>query len=210
MTLKKQNKTTNKLFLLTNDSNIRQALKNELDKEINNDPHTKVIEELGLTHGAARIDIAVVNGSIHGYELKGDKDTLIRLPGQIEIYNSVLDKVTLVVGRNHLHEAIKIVPEWWGITIAKMFSADSLVEFCPIRKPEFNPKPDYTAIAALLWREEALNILEEINEAKGFRYKNRRAIYQHLANVLDHNELKERVRACLRIRTNWRSVLQYT
>jgi hypothetical protein len=204
MPLNKQNKSTNKLFLLTNDSNIRQALKGKLDKEIANDPDTKVIEELGITHGAARVDIAVVNGSIHGYELKSDKDTLQRLPGQIKIYNSVLDKVTLVVGRNHLHDSIRLVPDWWGITIAKMSSPSSKVKFCPIREPELNPNPNYTAIAALLWREEALNILEEINEAKGLRSKNRKVIYQHLANVLGKNELKERVRICLRTRTDWR------
>lgn len=171
--------------------------------------YTKIIEELGITHGAARIDIAVVNGTIHGYELKSDKDTLNRLPGQIEIYNSVLDKVTLIVGKSHVHKAIKIVPEWWGITIAKITPPKKTVSFCYVRKPKLNPNPDYEAIAALLWREEALNILEEINEAKGVRSKTRNIIYQRLAETLSKNDLKEKVRNCLKIRINWRSDLQY-
>lgn len=191
-------------FLVTTDKNIRVALRNKLDKKFHNDSNTKIIEELGITHGAARIDIAVVNGIIHGYELKSDKDTLNRLPGQIEIYNSVLDKVTLIVGKNHIRDAIRIVPEWWGVTIAKRPSLKSKVKFCSIRESDFNPRPSYAAIAALLWREEALNILEEINEAKGLRSKNRKIIYQHLANVLDKNELKARVQECLKTRTNWR------
>lgn len=200
----KNKKPANKIFLLTNDSNIRQSLRTELDKECENNPDTKIIEELGITHGAARIDIAVVNGSIHGYELKGDKDNLQRLPGQIKVYNSVLDKVTLVVGRNHLHDAIKLVPEWWGITIAKMPTLKNKVEFCPVRDPELNPNPNYEAIAALLWREEALNILEEINEASGLRSKNRSIIYKHLADVLDGKELKSIVRQHLKTRIDWR------
>lgn len=196
-------------FLLTTDKNIRSALKCKLEKKYKKNSNTRIIEELGITHGAARIDIAVVNGVIHGYELKSDKDTLIRLPEQIKIYNSVLDKVTLIVGNSHVHEAIKIVPEWWGITIAKMNSAKSKVTFCNIRESRLNPNPIYTSIASLLWREEALNILKEINEAKGMRSKTRNIIYQRLAEALNEQDLKKKVRECLKTRVNWRSDLQY-
>ncbi|MBU4347694.1 sce7726 family protein [Candidatus Parcubacteria bacterium] len=196
-------------FILTNDKVIRVALKDYLKKSCSAIPNTKIIEELGITHGAARVDIAVVNGCIHGYELKSDKDTLNRLPGQIEIYNSVLDKITLVVGKSHLYEAIKIIPEWWGITIAKIINSDQTVSLCNIREPKQNPKPDYIAVAALLWREEALSILEELNKADGVRSKTRSIIYERLSKELTGQKLKERVRECLQARTNWRSGLQY-
>lgn len=199
-----------KIFILTNDQLIRSSLIKELDKKCLADPNTKVIQELGITHGAARVDIAVVNGVIHGYELKSDKDTLARLPNQIEIYNTVLDKVTLVVGKKHLHEAIKIVPDWWGITLAKINQSEAPVKFCTIRKPRKNKKQDNVAIAALLWREEALNILEQIGQASGMRSKNRKAIYQRLAKVCDDYTLKLKVRDQLRARTNWRADLQCT
>ena len=195
-------------FLLTNDKIIRAALKEKLEESYLGIKNTKIIEELGITHGEARIDIAVVNGVIHGYELKSDRDTLKRLPGQIEIYNTVLDKVTLVVGMNHLHEAMKIVPDWWGITIAKIVDSDGAVSFFNIREPEENKNQNSAAVAALLWREEALKILENIGQAKGMQSKNRKAIYEKLADVLEKKSLNKIVREQLRARVNWRSDLQ--
>jgi hypothetical protein len=195
-------------FVLTNDKIIRTALKEKLEESYFGIKNTKIIEELGITHGEARIDIAVVNGVIHGYELKSDRDTLKRLPGQIEIYNTVLDKVTLVVGMNHLHEAMKIVPDWWGITIAKIVNSDSVVSFFNIREPEENKNQNSAAVAALLWREEALKILENIGQAKGMQSKSRKAIYEKLADVLEKKSLNKIVREQLRTRVNWRSDLQ--
>jgi len=197
----------NQYFILTNDRKIRVALKAKLEASCEGNMNTKIIEELGITHGAARVDIAVVNGVIHGYELKSDMDTLNRLPGQIKIYNSVLDQVTLVVGKNHLYKAIKIVPEWWGITIAKIIDSNDTVSFYNIREPEQNPDQDSAAIAALLWRAEALSILEQIGQARGVRSKPRKDIYKRLAEVLNKQDLGAAVREQLRTRINWRSGL---
>src|SRR5271157_4235418 len=156
-------------FAPTNDKVIRTALKEKLWEEHGQESQVRIIEELGITHGAARVDIAVVNGIIHGYELKSDLDTLLRLPEQMRIYNSVLDQVTLVVGKNHLHEAINTVPEWWGITIAKVIDSSGAISFCKIREAEDNPEKNSVDIASLLWREEALQILEDIDQSRGVR-----------------------------------------
>ena len=191
--------------MLTSDKVIRTALKRKLQAKHKGELHTIIVEELGLKHGAARVDIAVINGVIHGYELKSDLDTLNRLPEQIRIYNSVLDKITIVVGKQHLHSAIKIIPDWWGISIAKMLKPNGKIVFYNIRKPEENPLKDSVAIAKLLWRGEALDILEQLNQADGFRSKKRQIIYERLANVLDQKPLQRKVREYLFIRTNWRS-----
>jgi hypothetical protein len=66
----------------TKDGHLRIALKRRLLTRYSDHPSTLILEELGLKHGAARIDIAVVNGDLHGYELKSDSDTLSRLPRQ--------------------------------------------------------------------------------------------------------------------------------
>lgn len=194
--------------LKTNDSIIRVALMKILSKAYEGDPETKIIEELGLKHGEARVDIAIVNGVIHGYELKSDLDTLIRLPNQMRIYNSVLDQITLVVSKNHLHEAIKLIPDWWGIIIAKMIDSNGDIKFCTIRKPEENHFKDSLSIAKLLWRKEALNILEKINQANGVRSKSRLVIYERLVAILDQKTLGDEVRRCLCTRIDWRSDLQ--
>jgi len=141
---------------------------------------------------------------MHGYEIKSDKDTLQRLPEQMDVFNSVFDKMTLVVGKNHLYQAINIVPEWWGIIVAKINNNGSVI-FNVIRDEEFNKNQNSISVAKLLWREEALRILEKNNEANGFYSKSRDLIYKKLASVLDQKTLNEEVRETIFLRTDWRS-----
>lgn len=186
------------------DYHIRTALKNNLQSRYAKDPSTLIVDELGLRHGAARVDVAVINGTIHGYELKSDCDTLGRLPSQVKIYNSVLDRVTLVIGKRHLEEGTKLVPEWWGIKLAEL-GARGGMRFTEIRRPRINPFQDILAVCKLLWREEALTLLEELGEAEGVRWKPRAAIYARLAQVGAPDLIRSRVRHQLRNRTHWRS-----
>jgi hypothetical protein len=142
---------------------------------------------------------------MHGYEIKSDCDTLDRLPEQMNEFNDVFDKLTLVVGKRHLYDAIYIVPDWWGIILAKI-DANQEIFFQTIREADVNQSQVGVSIARLLWKEEALQILEEQNKAQGVRSKPREFIYQRLSNVLDVNTLKEKVRDALLIsRGAWRS-----
>lgn len=193
----------------TNDKSIRGALKELLLKDHADQLDTKVVEELGLEQGTSRIDIAVINGILHGYELKGDLDSLIRLPEQMKTYNSIFDKVTLVVGKDHLHNAINMIPNWWGVVIAKFGDNSNKIKFCEIRKSETNPITDCLSIASLLWKDESLAILEKYNEAKTVKYKSKKIINEHLVKVLDTQTLKDHVRKCLVTRQNWRSDTLY-
>lgn len=190
-----------------NDHQLRRALKSKVLARHAKDPDTRIFEELGLRHGLARVDIAVVNGSIHGYELKSDKDNLKRLPHQINIYNSVLDKITLVAGHRHANEAINLVPAWWGIKIARLTSRGGL-EFENHRRARRNPSVDPLSVCKLLWRDEALTLLDELGEAEGVRHKPRAIVYSRLSQVADLGNLQERVRRQLKSRTNWRAVEQ--
>ena len=197
----------------TNDRIIRIALGTVLEKDLEkinleNKHPSKIFEEFGVRHGTARIDIAVINGEMHGYEIKSDRDTLKRLSKQMNEYNAVFDKLTLVVGRRHLYNAINIIPDWWGIMIAKI-DTNKKVAFYTIRKADDNPEQVGVSIARLLWRGEALRILEEQNKAIGFRSKPRDLIYKRLANVLDTETLKDQVKYTLLVsRKNWRSDVQ--
>ncbi len=190
--------------MTTNDKIIRSALKENLENLHASDHKLRIVEELGVKHGAARVDIAVINGILHGYEIKSDRDTLLRLPEQVDIYNSVFDQITLVVGKSHLYEAINIVPDWWGITIAKI-DADSSVVFNCIREAKDNLEQDSVSIARLLWRNEALGILEEVGQADGLRSKPRGFIYERLSKIFDQKTLEEKVREMLFFREGWRS-----
>lgn len=188
-----------------NDHQLRHALKIKVLARHAKDPNTRIVEELGLRHGAARIDVAVVNGIIHGFELKSEKDNLKRLPHQVTIYNSVLDKVTLVVASRHADEAMKLVPHWWGIKIATVGSRGGF-EFSNVRKARNNPSLDLLSVSKLLWRNEALTLLEELGEAAIMRNRPRALIYAHLAAIADSAVIRERVRYQLKFRTDWRPV----
>ena len=190
-----------------NDSRLRAALKRIVLARHLNDPETFVVEELGLRHGAARIDIAVINGAIHGFELKSDCDTLKRLPDQMAVFNSVLDRMTIVVGTRHLDQTMHVVPRWWGVKTA-IVGPRGGISFSDVRRPANNPSPDAVAIAKLFWRQEALDLVNELGAATGIRSKPRRVIYNRLAEVMELEALRARVRQQLRSRTDWRSAEQ--
>ena len=184
------------------DIDVRTALAAEVERRYQADSDTLIIHELGVCSGDARIDLAVVNGKIHGYEIKSDADTLKRLPAQAEVYSAVFDLVTIVVGEHHLDAVRAIVPEWWGIVKAAPGNPVTLSE---LRPPKKNPSPDPMAIARLLWREEALNLLKEASLEGGVKSKPRDVIYKRLVNSLPLEELRRLVRCQLRAREGWRS-----
>ena len=66
------------------DIDVRTVLAAEVARRYKGDADTLIIHELGVCSGDARIDLAVVNGKLHGYEIKSDADTLKRLPAQAE------------------------------------------------------------------------------------------------------------------------------
>jgi hypothetical protein len=187
-----------------NDRDIRSVLKAELTLRYKKDNDTLVLDELGIKHGASRIDLVVVNHRLHGYEIKSDCDSLKRLPDQIKAYSSIMDRMTLVVGYRHAYEALRMVPEWWGVRLAEMKQQSGTVILSNARKAHDNPEVDLNAVVALLWRDEALNILEETGEAKGVRSKTRTHIYKRLVEVCKPDYLQARVRQQLKSREGWR------
>jgi hypothetical protein len=130
------------------DIHIRKTLIGILSKKYSKSKDTVIIEELGLGHGSTRIDLAVVNGCLHGFEFKSDKDNLKRLPHQANTYNKVFDKMTLIVGYRHAFDAIKIVPDWWGVKIAEKTSDEA--RFLTVRREKKNPSQDKLFLAKLL------------------------------------------------------------
>lgn len=190
---------------LIGDPELRKAVKGSLLAPLSNDPSTLVIEELGLRHGAARIDIAVVNGDLHGYELKSDHDSLRRLPRQVCIYNSVLDRITLVVTAHHLPQATPMIPSWWDVLLAESTPTGEIT-FRKMQAGAANPNVSAQAVAALLWRDEALRLLEMHGAAKGLRSKPRKILYNRLAELIDPPQLRSYVREQLRARGDWRFV----
>lgn len=163
---------------------------------------TLVVDELGLC-GEARVDIAVVNGSLTGYELKSERDNLDRLPNQVATYGRVLDYAYLVVAKSHLKRARMMLPAWWGILVATA-DATGAVTISHQRKPRRNPMIESAALAQLLWRDEALDVLARHGRDAGLRGKPRHILWERLAADLDQDVLRGEVRTTLRARRGWR------
>lgn len=81
------------------DNDIRVTLIDELNR-INAQHDYRIIEELAVCDGEARVDVAVANGRLCGYEIKSDADTLERLALQQKCYDKTFDTVSIVVGEN--------------------------------------------------------------------------------------------------------------
>lgn len=194
---------TGSTFQPMRDMDVRTALHGQLEVEHAHErASTLLVDELGLC-GAVRVDVAVVNGALSGFELKSASDTLKRLPVQVDYYSRVLDYATLVVAKNHVDAALQITPRWWGCYVASWDG--SSVTLRKRRRPKLNPGIDPYSLAQLLWREESLEVLVRHNAARGVMSKPRTVLWERLAETLSLEVLRSEVRQALKARTSWRS-----
>ena len=187
--------------MLMRDADIRAALMTRLQREHHGDVETLIRQEMGLCAGGRRVDVAVINGDLSGFEIKSDHDTLARLAGRAAVYGRVLDRVTLISTDRYLAPAIKMLPTWWQIVRAEPSEAGPCLTL--VRQGALNDGQDAMAIAQLLWREEALMELRRRGLARGMGNKRRWLIWERLAAEVPMDELKTVVRDQLRARQDW-------
>ncbi|KGA80374.1 hypothetical protein KQ41_15960 [Lysinibacillus fusiformis] len=185
---------------LLNDSQVREMLLTELNEKYLGCSDTRIINELGLDFGAARVDVAVVNGIMHGYEIKSDLDTLYRLPRQLEYYNRAFERMTIVVSRKYLDEVKETVPNWWGIkTISK--DQSRLINIRKGRKVSYQ---DPTLIIKLLWKKELEGLVDFLGLPKELKKIRKKQLLKILIEEADFNVIKLYVYNTLKNRDNWR------
>ena len=180
------------------DVDIRSALLACLSKKHAAKTNTIFIEELGVCQGRSRADVVVVNGLLHGYEIKSDCDSLHHLRNQINFYGKVFDCATLVVGKRLFSQAVEIIPNWWSIILAQTCSTGLHLSF--VRSIRDNPGRDPRALVELLWRKDAILFLEERNAARGVRSKPRRFVWDRVCENFSLEEIAERTRVVLKDR----------
>ncbi|MFF3856556.1 sce7726 family protein [Micromonospora sp. NPDC002575] len=183
------------------DSDIRQALMARLTTKYGSQPDTQIRHELGLCAGRTRVDVAVINGHISGFEIKSDQDNLTRLEVQAEVYSRVLDRASLVTTSRYLDQAAEMVPHWWGVWLAH--PGKRTVRLRNVRRGSHNPSPDPFSVAQLLWRDEALALLRERGNHRGLSKVPRWFVWERLAETLELEELRVEVRRVLRTREDW-------
>lgn len=187
----------------TTDGEIRIALHATMLQAYHECKETLVIDELGLIHGKNRIDIAVLNGCLHGYEIKSSKDTLNRLDAQLDVYVECFEKLTLVVAPNHLSEVLEIAPMWSEVVVAEKDPSKGGIDFVQVREGHLNPDVNKISFAHLLWKNEALELLDKLNAPHSKKVK-KIELYKTLAELVTVSELTALVKAQFMKRETWR------
>jgi hypothetical protein len=185
------------------DRDIRVALHEYLKQAHLGEPDTLILDELELSQGNARVDVAVINGSLSGYEIKSERDTLDRLPHQRDAYCQCFDMLTIVLANKHIKKALITIPAWWGILEAIL--TEGKVRLVWYRRPKKNKIISNDALVRFLWKDEALKILTDLGIIENARGKTRRDLWAILLSSVSEKSLREKVREKLKTRGDWRS-----
>jgi hypothetical protein len=145
----------------------------------------------------------VINGCIHGYEIKSSKDNLDRLASQIIVYSQTLQKLTLVAAPRHIPHILKDSPQWCGVIVAEAGPRGG-VSFEAVRKSLVNPTIDPVMLAHLLWREEVAELLARAGCTPKELRRPRKQLYQMLCELMSLHEITASIRAFMVQRPTWR------
>jgi hypothetical protein len=158
--------------------------------------------EWSIAAGATRVDVAAVNGKITGCEIKSARDNFSRLASQVESYSAVLDTAVVVIeGDRAVKRAESLVPDWWGIWQAIDYPGEPILE--TVRETDRNPSPNPLAIAQLVLRDEAYDILRRHSMHTGLRTATRWKLWNTLADGLTLTVLQREIRQTIKARQEW-------
>lgn len=186
--------------MLLNDNGVRNLLIDELNNKYKNDPDTRIINELGINNGESRVDVAVVNGIIHGYEIKSDFDTLARLPRQMAYYNKLFQRMTIVSSRKYYQQVYELVPKWWGI---KIISHDGM-RLIEKRKGRKQSAQDKDSLLRLLWKKDLEDFIDVMGYPKRMKKLKKHQLLEVFSEEADVYTIQQHVYKSLKTRENWR------
>jgi hypothetical protein len=141
------------------DRDVRPILKQCVQNELHD---VAIFDEMPLCR-TARADVAAVNCSLWGYEIKSESDSLQRLPLQVPYYDAIFHFSVAVVANRHLASTRKLIPAHWGITVIE--SRECGISLRPVRKPRRNNKTSVPALVRLLWKTEILKALRSAGQS---------------------------------------------
>jgi hypothetical protein len=190
------------------DVKIRRVIYSKIIPGIVAGTPSRIVNEMKVCSGDARVDIAVINGKLHGFEIKSETGTLDGLQGQISACNRIFDTMTVVCGKKHLEEIVGIIPDWWGVYSAGLFFAS--VQLAKIRPAETNPHVSGLALAQLLWKSELVALLADAGVKRDVLRKPRGELWKMVSETFSTAALQSKVREILKVRECWRLDLQQT
>lgn len=96
------------------DADMRAALEMWLRLQ-QHESEIRLIHEFVIPRPSARIDLALINGRISGYEIKSDVDSLSRLPAQMHSYSKIFEHLSFVTTERKSKSILQKTPEWCGV-----------------------------------------------------------------------------------------------
>ncbi len=183
----------------TSEETIRAAVKARLVSRHDGDLDAFVVEELPVSRGDTRVDLAAINGRIEGYEIKSSLDNLDRLPRQVGLYGQAMERMTLAVAEEHALAAMEIIPDWWT---AWCFSSGPRggLAIRRLRRGRLNPTPASEGMLALLERDELVSLLAFYGQDRGLRTAPYPVLSGHAASSLSRQQVADGVQRLLKIR----------
>ncbi len=154
----------------------------------------RFFEELCI--GKSRADaILVRENRIVGFEIKSDKDNLLRLENQMKDYTRFCDECYIVTGDKHLEEIPLVVPEFYGI-IRIYLDEDEQARLEVVREAAKDPKESKRRKIkhqmSLLWRDE-ITMIAKANKVKPISKKSKPKIAMMLVNNMEYDDLRRAI-----------------
>jgi hypothetical protein len=177
---------------MVTEATVRESLREEVVARLPGLSET--IYEFWVPRTNERADIVAIAASLWGFEIKTDRDTLNRLPRQVEAYSRLFDRCMIVLAESHLDAALAVVPEWWGAAV--ILTDPMPLSFRVVRPARPNLGVDPETLVRLLWRDEVRYILSAFG-AEPDPGASRASMWQHLLSLVDLDGLKEAVRNAL-------------
>lgn len=170
---------------------VRDALRERLLAAISGARDT--VDEFWVPRSHERADLAVIGRYMDGFEIKTERDTLRRLPRQVDAYGRLFDRCSVVIAEKHCRDADAIVPAWWGITTVHV---NGSVSFTEVREPQRNPAVDPETLVRLLWKDEVVSALVNLG-VPSHESASRGALWRALLEAVSLGQLRAVVRRAL-------------
>jgi len=146
-----------------------------------------IINEMVVANWSRRADLAIANGSLQAFEIKSDFDSLKRLDGQLKIFNSSFEKVTIVCAPKFTCEVSKRVSS--DVGVVEFQSIDSGVRFKVIQKGRICSRLNKFVYLGFLLKSEIKDLLNQYEIA--FSNELHRDYLEFLASKLALNKIRE-------------------
>ncbi|SFP29601.1 hypothetical protein SAMN03159489_00755 [Pseudomonas sp. NFPP07] len=168
-----------------------------IDRLINSgvlDENSVLVSELTVDNWTHRTDIVLANGRLWGFELKSERDSLARLPAQIESFSRHFEKFVLVVAKKFEKRALELIENVNGVGLWIASDNGEITEKIRPRAQSISPDASISLIT--------VTELRRLLTANGIKHQkaNRRIELVELAKKLPTKILADGARTAIKTR----------